>query len=298
MAHSLHGCLVGWASEGNRQGGLGEHAMMRTLLLGISAGFGSLTWSRETTEKTMVIRILAASGLSLLMLFPLLPLSGAARVGQQPEKDHMEQRAAMVEEQIERRGIRDPRILAAMRSVPRHRFVPAELEAQAYGDFPLPIGWEQTISQPYIVALMADLLEARGDEKVLEIGTGSGYHAAIMAQLVREVFTIEIVEPLGRRAADTLRTLGIDNVHVRVGDGYGGWPEAAPFDAIVLTAAPPVTPKPLLKQLRMGGRMILPLGLGTQDLVVFTRTSTGLQKRTITAVRFVPMTGIVQGEGS
>ncbi len=283
---------------GNRSGGSGERAMMKKLLLGISARLGSLRSCRKTAETTMVIRTLAASGFGLLMILPLLPAGSAAKGAQPAGNNRMEQRVAMVKEQIEKRGIHDPRVLAAMRSVPRHRFVPTELKAQAYGDYPLPIGWEQTISQPYIVALMADLLEAKGDEKVLEIGTGSGYHAAVMAQLVKEVFTIEIVEPLGQRATETLRTLGIDNVHVRLGDGFGGWPEAAPFDAIVLTAAPPVTPKPLLQQLRMGGRMILPLGRGTQDLVVLTRTPTGFRKRIVTAVRFVPMTGIIQGEGS
>lgn len=273
--------------------------MMKPLQMGISARLGSLRAGRDTTETFMVIRTLAASGfLSLLMILPLVPAGSAAEGDPTTDNNRMEQRAAMVKEQIEKRGIHDPRVLEAMRSVPRHRFVPTDLEAQAYGDYPLPIGWEQTISQPYIVALMADLLEAKGDERVLEIGTGSGYHAAVMAQLVKEVFTIEIVEPLGQRAAETLRTLGIDNVHVRVGDGFGGWPEAAPFDAIVLTAAPPVTPKPLLQQLRMGGRMILPLGRGTQDLVVLTRTPTGFKKRIVTAVRFVPMTGIIQGEDS
>jgi len=294
----IGGCVRG-AREGNRAGGSGERAMMKALLMGISARLGSLRAGRDTTETTMVTRTLAASGfLGLLMILPWMLAGGTAEGVQSTENNRMEQRAAMVKEQIEKRGIHDPRVLAAMRSVPRHRFVPTDLEAQAYGDYPLPIGWEQTISQPYIVALMADLLEAKGDEKVLEIGTGSGYHAAVMAQLVKEVFTIEIVEPLGQRAAETLRKLGIDNVHVRVGDGFGGWPEAAPFDAIVLTAAPPVTPKPLLQQLRMGGRMILPLGRGTQDLVVLTRTPTGFKKRIVTAVRFVPMTGIIQGEDS
>jgi protein-L-isoaspartate(D-aspartate) O-methyltransferase len=232
------------------------------------------------------------------MIVPWLSLGNAEVSDQRVDQGAEERRTLMVEEQIEARGIRDARILEAMRTVPRHRFVPDALSDQAYGDYPLPIGWEQTISQPYIVALMCDLIGAQGGERILEIGTGSGYHAAVLSRLVREVYTIEIVEPLGRRADETLRSLGYDNVHVRLGDGYRGWPEAAPFDAIVLTAAPAEVPQPLLDQLKVGGRMILPLGRHTQDLVVITRTGEGFERRSVAAVRFVPMTGEAQGDTS
>ena len=270
--------------------------MMNRPAAGISKRLDWLKLSRETTKKTMGKYTLLATGFGLVLILSLLHSGGPAVQGQVGGGVLEERRAAMVKEQIERRGIHDPQILEAMRATPRHRFVPQAVQDQAYGDYPLPIGWDQTISQPYIVALMVELLQAKGGEKVLEIGTGSGYHAAVMSQLVDEVYTIEIVEPLANRAEETLRTLGYDNVHVRVGDGYRGWTEQAPFDAIVLTAAPPVVPKPLLRQLKVGGRMILPLGKGTQDLVVITRTVDGFDRRTVAAVRFVPMTGEVQGD--
>ena len=203
-------------------------------------------------------------------------------------------RRRMVETQIRNRGIRDPRVLAAMLDVPRHRFVPTSLAGDAYADHPLAIGWGQTISQPYIVASMTELLEPRKDFRVLEIGTGSGYHAAVLSRLVADVYTIEIVEPLAKRAAETLRELGYTNVHTRHGDGYNGWPEAAPFDAIVLTAAPPSVPQPLLDQLKMGGKMVLPLGREFQDLVVLTKTDAGITRSQVSPVRFVPMTGRIQ----
>ncbi len=203
-------------------------------------------------------------------------------------------RDLMVETQIQRRGVQEPAVLAAMRQVPRHLFVPEKLRSVAYSDRPLPIGREQTISQPYIVALMTELLQAEGHEKVLEIGTGSGYHAAVLSQVVGEVYTVEIVDELGRRAADLLRRLGYENVRVRVGDGFDGWPEQAPFDAIVLTAAPEEIPAPLVSQLRLGGRIILPLGGDQQELVVLTKDDQGLLRKRILPVRFVPMTGRAQ----
>jgi len=159
------------------------------------------------------------------------------------------ERSSMVRNQIESRGVNEPRVLDAMRFVPRHLFVPLDVRDRAYLDAPQPIGEGQTISQPYIVALMTSLLNLRGDEKVLEIGTGSGYQAAVLARLVREVYTIEIIEPLSRRAQKTFQEMGLRNVHARIGDGYQGWPEAAPFDAIVVTAAPEKVPQPLLDQL-------------------------------------------------
>ena len=201
----------------------------------------------------------------------------------------------MVRSQIAARGVRDPRVLEALVQVPRDRFVPPEYRRNAYDDSPLPIGYEQTISQPYIVAYMTEALGLRGDERVLEIGTGSGYQAAVLAEIVPEVWSIEIVEPLGERARATLAELGYDNVHVRIGDGYQGWPEEAPFDAIILTAAPDHVPQPLVDQLAVGGRMILPVGRRHQELALLERTPEGVERRELLPVRFVPMTGEAQG---
>jgi len=205
-----------------------------------------------------------------------------------------ERRRRMVDGQIRARGISDTRVLAAMSRVPRHLFVPDGVRSQAYEDYPLPIGAQQTISQPYIVALMTSLLELSGDEKVLEIGTGSGYQAAVLAELAREVYSIEILEPLSATAGQTLAGLGYANLHLRVGDGWQGWPEAAPFDGIVVTAAPEKVPQPLLDQLKVGGRLVIPVGAFFQDLLVLTKTATGLEKRNVIPVRFVPMTGEAQ----
>lgn len=207
------------------------------------------------------------------------------------EERFVAQRAEMVARQIAGRDVRDPRVLAAMRKVPRHRFVPAAWVAEAYEDHPVPIGEGQTISQPYIVALMTELLSLRGGERVLEVGTGSGYQAAVLAELAGEVYSIEILEPLARRAAATLLELGYARVHVRTGDGYQGWPEAAPFDAIVVTAAPDHIPQPLLDQLTVGGRLVIPVGSFSQELLVCTKTAAGVERRSVIPVRFVPMTG-------
>lgn len=202
------------------------------------------------------------------------------------------QRRRMVEEQIERRGITSPAVLEAMRKVPRHRFVPPIYMTRAYADSPVPIGRGQTISQPYIVARMTELLELTSSSRVLEIGTGSGYHAAVLGQVAGEVYTIEIVEDLGGQARERLADLGYRNIHVKIGDGYRGWPEQAPFDAIILTAAPAEPPEPLLAQLAVGGKMVLPQGDGgIQDLLVVTKTQERLERQRISAVRFVPMTG-------
>lgn len=198
----------------------------------------------------------------------------------------------MVNEDLRGRDITDPRVLEAMGRVPRHRFVDPPYERLAYSDFPLPIGEGQTISQPYIVALMTQVLELKPNERVLEIGTGSGYQAAVLAELVKQVYTIEIVEPLAREARDRLRELGYNNIEVRHGDGYRGWPEQAPFDAIILTAAAPRIPHTLIEQLRLGGRMVLPVeGKGFQELLLVKKEIDGITRQTITAVRFVPMTG-------
>jgi protein-L-isoaspartate(D-aspartate) O-methyltransferase len=211
-------------------------------------------------------------------------------------EDRSEERRSMVAEQIAARGVRDPRVLAAMRAVPRHRFVPDALAPLAYADRPLPIGHEQTISQPYVVAFMTEALALEGDERVLEIGTGSGYQAAVLAELVREVYTIEIVAPLARSAAALLAELGYDDVHARAGDGYRGWPAKAPFDAIVVTAAPGEVPAPLLEQLAPGGRMVIPVGGRDQELVLYERAPDGaFSHRSLLPVRFVPMTGEAEG---
>jgi protein-L-isoaspartate(D-aspartate) O-methyltransferase len=203
-------------------------------------------------------------------------------------------RLAMVSSQIAARGIRDPRVLDALRRVERHRFVPERLRDQAYQDRPLAIGHDQTISQPYIVALMTEEARVRPGARVLEIGTGSGYQAAVLSLLAGQVATIEIVEPLATRAATLLQGLGYGNVTVRAGDGYRGWPERAPFDAILVTAAPKEIPQPLLDQLAVGGRLVAPVGEGEQELVVVERSSAGLQRRAVIPVRFVPMTGEAQ----
>jgi protein-L-isoaspartate(D-aspartate) O-methyltransferase len=202
-----------------------------------------------------------------------------------------EERERMVAGQIEARGVRDPRVLDALRAIPRHEFVPTGQRMHAYEDRPLPIGEGQTISQPYIVAVMTELLELDGSEKVLEIGTGSGYQAAVLAKLAREVWSIEIVPELARRAEADLRRLGYANVHVREGDGYRGWPEQAPFDAIIVTAAPGHVPKPLVEQLAVGGQLVLPVGDLSQDLVRVVRGEQGVEQERLLGVRFVPMTG-------
>jgi protein-L-isoaspartate(D-aspartate) O-methyltransferase len=200
-------------------------------------------------------------------------------------------REQMVQQQIAARGVRDRRVLEAMREVPRHMFVPPEMRPYAYLDSPLLIGHEQTISQPYIVGFMTEALKLRPEDRVLEIGTGSGYQAAVLSVLVREVYSIEIVEPLATEAAKRLRRLGYSNVRVRAGDGYRGWPEAAPFDAIVVTAAPDHVPKPILDQLAIGGRLVVPLGKYFQTLTRIRRIATGFKTEQLLPVRFVPMTG-------
>ena len=207
------------------------------------------------------------------------------------EHSRQGERDWMVDTQIVGGGITDPRVVAAMRRVPRHHFIPDYESEDAYGDFPLPIGHAQTISQPFIVAYMTEALKLQPGEKVLEIGTGSGYQAAILAELGVQVFTIEIVKPLAQYARDNLSKLGYDNVWVRAGDGYQGWPEESPFDAIIITAAPDHVPSPLLEQLAVGGRLILPVGDYLQNLVLIRRTEAGYQRNELLPVRFVPMTG-------
>jgi protein-L-isoaspartate(D-aspartate) O-methyltransferase len=207
-------------------------------------------------------------------------------------------RHRMVEEQLRARDIVDRRVLSAMEQVPRHLFVPEEVRDQAYGDHPLPIGSGQTISQPYIVGLMTQLLGVKPGDRILEIGTGSGYQAAVLSRVASEVYTIEIVRPLGEQAGRTLSRLGYANVHTRIGDGYQGWPDAAPFDGIVVTAAPPEVPRPLLDQLAVGGNLVVPVGDSWQDLKVYTKQKDGsFRQRKVLPVRFVPMTGEAQKNG-
>jgi protein-L-isoaspartate(D-aspartate) O-methyltransferase len=203
-------------------------------------------------------------------------------------------RESMVTDQIERRGISDKLVLSAMRKIERHEFVPDNMKINAYEDTPLPIGEDQTISQPYIVALMTGLLGLKGGEKVLEIGTGSGYQAAILSEIAKEVFTIEIVKPLADSARERLDQLGYRNISVRYGDGYKGWKEHAPFDGIIVTAAPDHIPQPLVEQLRIGGRMVIPVGSMFQELKLLTKTRKGMVEKSIVPVKFVPMTGEAQ----
>ena len=217
------------------------------------------------------------------------------RVTAVPADGDADRRARMVETQIVARGVRDPRVLAAMREVPRHRFVDAGQRAQAYEDHPLPIPGNQTISQPYIVALMTELLELEPSSRVLEIGTGSGYQSAVLAELAERVYTIEIVPELARLAESRLKELGYANVTVREGDGYRGWPENAPFDGIIVTAAPERIPQPLVDQLAPGGIMVIPVGGFFQELKVFRKSADGrVTEKDILPVRFVPMTGEVE----
>lgn len=202
------------------------------------------------------------------------------------------QRTRMVEQQLRGRDITDPRVLSAMLAVPRHLFVPEDQRPRSYFDQPLPIGYEQTISQPYIVAFMTQALGVQPGDRVLEIGTGSGYQAAVLSVLARAVYSIEIVEPLASRARDTLDRLGYRNVHVRAGNGYLGWPEDAPFDRVMVTAAPEEVPPALIAQLKVGGLMAIPVGSsGMQELRILRRTAEGVETIRTLPVSFVPMTG-------
>ena len=211
-----------------------------------------------------------------------------------PGPVHEAARERMVTDQIAARGVRDPKTLAAMRKVPRHLFVLPAAAGEAYDDHPLPIGHGQTISQPYIVAFMTEALGLRGGETVLEVGTGSGYQAAVLAEIAARVYSIEIVSALADEARERLRHLGYPNVEVRAGDGYAGWSEASPFHAIMVTAAAPRIPEPLKEQLRDGGRLVIPVGDDDQELIVLTRRGASFEERRALPVRFVPMTGKVR----
>ncbi|MBP1608050.1 MAG: pcm protein-L-isoaspartate(D-aspartate) O-methyltransferase [Acidobacteria bacterium] len=203
-------------------------------------------------------------------------------------------RAAMVREQLQGRDVKDPLVLAAMLKVPRHEFVPLNIIRSAYEDSALPLALGQTISQPYIVGFMTQALKPAGGEKVLEIGTGSGYQAAVLAEIVSEVYSVEILPELADRARTLLTKMGYKNIHIRSGDGYEGWAEFAPFDKIMVTAAPDSVPPPLIEQLKIGGRMILPVGRFEQELIIIEKRESGLVRQSSIPVRFVPMTGKAQ----
>jgi len=229
--------------------------------------------------------------------FLILAAFVATGCGQKPatgpqSRDFAIERQRMVQEQLMPRGIHDERVLAAMSKVPREEFVPQDVRAESYTDGPVPIGHGQTISQPFIVAFMTEQLRPSAKDRVLEIGTGSGYQAAILTELVAEVYTIEIIETLAKNAEATLERLGYKNVHVKVGDGYKGWPEHAPFDAVIVTCAPDHVPQPLVDQLKEGGRMIIPVGgFGDQELYLLEKKNGQLEQRAVLPVRFVPMAG-------
>ena len=214
--------------------------------------------------------------------------------GTAPQRDALRwtaERRHMVDAQLKARDITSPRVLDAMLKVPRHLFIPATHWDDAYLDSPVPIGYDQTISQPYIVAFMTQALDVQPGDRVLEIGTGSGYQAAVLAELAREVFTVEIIPPLADRARQTLASLGYEAVHVRTGNGYLGWPEQAPYDRIIVTAAPDEVPAALVEQLKVGGLIAIPVGVREQELRVLRRTSAGTEPLSTLPVRFVPMTG-------
>lgn len=229
----------------------------------------------------------------LLILSTLVPLLAIASITQAGDKENefAEKRKDMVEFQLVSRGISDKNTIEAMRKVPRHKFVPEYLRDMAYSDTPLPIGMGQTISQPYMVAYMTELLSPRKGLKILEVGTGSGYQAAVLSETGCEVYTIEIVEPLAVYARSILYGLGYTDIHFKIGDGYLGWESHAPYDGIVVTAASPEIPEPLIKQLKVGGKIIIPVGEDLQELLLVTKTREGIREEKITPVRFVPMTG-------
>jgi protein-L-isoaspartate(D-aspartate) O-methyltransferase len=269
--------------------------LMKLLLLAVAL-LMVLAWTRQDppTARPASLQLIAAKP------HPSHAGKGAASSAESQESHYAARRQVMVEEQLRapldrRRPISDPRVLEAMGRVPRHRFVPQDLRDHAYADGPLPIGAGQTISQPYIVALMTQVVQTRTDARALDVGTGSGYQAAILAELVQDVYSIEIIPSLAQEARARLATLHYENVEVKAGDGYRGWPEHAPFDVIIVAAAPDEIPQPLIDQLAPGGRLVIPVGSGAQKLVLVEKMSDGeIRRTTVTGVRFVPMTGEAQ----
>lgn len=227
-------------------------------------------------------------------LLCVLLLGASCKPAETSAREFATEREWMVKQQVAMRGVTNDRVLTAMRKVPREQFVPESMRGRSYSDQALPIGYDQTISQPFVVAFMTEKLQLKSTDRVLEIGTGSGYQAAILGELVAEVYTIEIIEPLGKGAAATLQQLGYKNVYVKIGDGYQGWPEHAPFDAVIVTCAPDHVPRPLVEQIKDGGRIIIPVGpAGAQELYLLEKKDGRLKHRAVLPVRFVPMTGEV-----
>ena len=237
------------------------------------------------------VKSILHSSLVGALLFAALACRSTGAELQRDAPDWDTQRRRMVDDQLKARDIQDVRVLNAMLKVPRHLFIPEQQRPQAYSDAPLPIDYGQTISQPYIVAFMTQALDVQRGHRVLEIGTGSGYQAAVLAELTNNVYTIEILAPLADRARETLRSLGYHNIQVRTGNGYLGWPEHAPYDRIIVTAAPDVVPPALVQQLKIGGLMAIPVGTLIQELRILRRTASGLETIRTLPVRFVPMTG-------
>jgi protein-L-isoaspartate(D-aspartate) O-methyltransferase len=257
---------------------------------------------RGSSGKHSDLRVIisrSVSSIVTLLLASLLFIAGCTSgENRAVPSDWDAQRQRMVKEQLRTRGIHSARVLDAMMAVPRHLFVPEPDRIRAYGDFPISIGHGQTISQPYIVGFMTQELAIESAHRVLEIGTGSGYQAAVLGLLAKDVYTLEIVAPLAERARETLATLGYHNIAVRIGNGYLGWPEHAPFDRIMVTAAPDEVPAPLVQQLKIGGLMAIPVGTVTQQMRILRRTSAGIETLQILPVRFVPMTGKPDNRGS
>lgn len=247
-----------------------------------------MVWYKPGPDNDLVL-VPRQFGRTALMVLLLTVVSTTDGIGQ--DDGRVVERVRMVAEQIRSRGVHDSRVLDALRTVPRHRFLPDEFQDKAYADTPLPIGWDQTISQPYIVAYMTEALQIPAGGKVLEIGTGSGYQAAVLAEIAETVYTIEILPELAEKSRGVLGQLEYHNIHTRVGDGYRGWPEEAPFDAIIVTAAPDHVPPTLVKQLSVGARLVIPVGQSVQEIRIVTKTTDGSTSETTIPVRFVPMTG-------
>jgi protein-L-isoaspartate(D-aspartate) O-methyltransferase len=238
---------------------------------------------------------------SAFAVLGLLFVIGSGGRGAEPASDPTAAaRNRMVERHLAERGIKNPRVLDAFRTVPRHKFLPANAQRQAYDDESIPIGLAQTITPPYDVALMTEALDPQPSDRVFEVGTGSGYQASILSRLVKEVYSVEIHKPLGEHAAEVIKSLGYDNIHTRIGDGYNGWPEAAPFDAVIVTCAPEKVPAPLVEQLKEGGRMVIPVGDRYKQIVHLKVKRDGkmVNVRDLKPTLFVPMTGKAQVEAA